>query len=542
MSDTQTSEKPKTMLILKSQPAALGSVESYLKNRGWQIHTTANLKEALVYIITKKPAFVAISIDHPNRKVRALPKILTQGIPCTAIVFAESNSSSSYKALNDMQVDYRVYPPATGPAFERCVNKYLKDQQLPANEESLREMIKSNSNFDSDSNYAVKVKHHEQKLKDNSAPAFEDDKTKDLLSQFLKNATIESTVSVKGKGPDDNLIFAQAIDEDEDEGNYQFKTETPDSIGYIPGESPTGEMNEASQTGKRAGNMGSVTEQGANGNIGTAHDGEDSREQQQKPKRQGWAPIGNDAGVHIKSAKTVNDKGETLIVRGTEKALQESVVVKEGPIKELLEDSTSVACIVVKSDRFSGYLVAVMAENRKIDQKFVDTIKVRLFKFLKDNGEDLADSNPMDIQIKQVPFEPWAVEYADFLRKSVHEGNEVAMAFFPRSGIKIEFEESHDKDMVKISLNDLEGDRKVEFDLYVYLPSNNKFLLYTPKGGVFYNKQLVKLKKQGVTHMHIPKTADQDVSKYKARNYLNDLVDDFEKKQEEQDPKKKKAA
>jgi hypothetical protein len=61
----------------------------------------------------------------------------------------------------------------------------------------------------------------------------------------------------------------------------------------------------------------------------------------------------------------------------------------------------------------------------------------------------------------------------------------------------------------------------------MFLPTNNKYLLYTPKGGVFYDRQLERLKKQGVTHMHIDKVAAPAISKYRAENYLNDLVDDF---------------
>jgi hypothetical protein len=176
--------------------------------------------------------------------------------------------------------------------------------------------------------------------------------------------------------------------------------------------------------------------------------------------------------------------------------------------------------------------VAVMVKNRKIDQAFIDSVKTKLFKFLKENGEEVKDGDGMEIKIKQVDFEPWALEYAEFLRKSVHEGNEVAMAFFPRRPIKAILEDSHHKDMAKIQLNELDGDRQVEFDLYVYLPTNNKYVLYTPKGGVFYNKQMDRLKKQGVTHMHVQKDAVAAISKYKAQNYLNDMIDSHEQKQE----------
>ncbi|MGZ3745645.1 MAG: hypothetical protein ACXVBQ_17400, partial [Pseudobdellovibrionaceae bacterium] len=175
--------------------------------------------------------------------------------------------------------------------------------------------------------------------------------------------------------------------------------------------------------------------------------------------------------------------------------------------------------------------IAAMGKNHKIDKVFMEGIKERLFKFLKENGEEVSKNDSLGINIKQVDFEPWALMYAEFLRKSVHQGNEVAIAFFPRRPIHTILEESSHHEMAKLPLEEFQGDRQVEFDLYVYLPSNNKYVLYTPKGGIFYNTQMDRLKKQGVTHMHIEKNAAEAVTKYKAQNYLNDMIEDHEQNQ-----------
>jgi hypothetical protein len=261
---------------------------------------------------------------------------------------------------------------------------------------------------------------------------------------------------------------------------------------------------------------------------------------QQQAANPKWAPATDtDKQIHVKD-KNAREKDITLMARGTQKALEESVEVKEGVVHQKIEETTNMACIMVESERFSGYLVAVMGKDKKIDADFIGTIKNRLFKFLKENGEDVSEDDTMGLKIKQVDFEPWALEYADFLRKSVHQGNEVAMAFFPRRPIKAILEDSTHHEMAKIQIGDLKGDSAVEFDLYMYLPTNNKYVLYTPKGGIFYNKQLDRLKKQGITHMHVQKEAAQAISKYHAQNYLNDLVEDYDQKQS--NPSKTNAA
>jgi hypothetical protein len=137
----------------------------------------------------------------------------------------------------------------------------------------------------------------------------------------------------------------------------------------------------------------------------------------------------------------------------------------------------------------------------------------------------------MNLKIKQVPFEDWAIEYAEFLRKSVHKGDEVAMAFFPHANVKANFSDSASDDMLAVSLEDLKEDTPVEFNLYVYLPANQKYILYTPRGGKLYGKQKEKLAQQGVSHMHMMKNDVQDFNKYRAQNYLNGKIEEFEVKQ-----------
>lgn len=639
MSETQGVEIPKTMLILKSNPTALGVVETFLRNRGWRIYSTANLKEALVQIVSNKPSYVLISVDHPNKKVRALPKLLAQAFPVACIAFAENQNSASFKMLNESPTEYRVYPPVTGPAIERCVNKYLKDQQTRATVQSANDTFKGEKDTNGNDMIAIKGGGNGN-IEIKGGGDIGGDAGK-LFAQLLGEEGNITTTATSNK-VDNNQVFATAVDEDDykptesnyiPSGNSGNKNQNDSLPSYLqakgdntsgaqggkngfgqtyvqkgsagPGGTvvpPTGDNsgwgnaqggpgNSSNYSGQQGGpqagsnysgqqggaadgnpssrqdDLGGGTQRpqypgrpneqdengwggngpagagGANANEndkngrgaeGIPAEGLGSREYRRRQAASNWAPMKEDRDQveRIREKRAKSDANQTLIARGTQKSLEESVMVRDGVVKEKAQDSTSAACIVVESERFSGYLVAVMGKNRKIDQSFIDSVKLKLFRFLKDNGEEVKDGDGMEIKIKQVDFEPWALDYAEFLRKSVHEGNEVAMAFFPRRPIKAILEDSHHKDMAKIELGELQGDRQVEFDLYVYLPTNNKYVLYTPKGGVFYNKQMDRLKKQGVTHMHVQKDAVAAISKYKAQNYLNDMIEDHEHKQD----------
>lgn len=117
----------KSLLILKSHVRNLMGMESFLRKRDWHIDSTTNLKEALRFLIKNKPTFMMISADFPHRKIEELSGIIAKLFPVCTISFAESNSVESYQFISAMGTNYQLYPPVTGPAFERIVNKFSKE-------------------------------------------------------------------------------------------------------------------------------------------------------------------------------------------------------------------------------------------------------------------------------------------------------------------------------------------------------------------------------------------------------------------------------
>lgn len=221
----------------------------------------------------------------------------------------------------------------------------------------------------------------------------------------------------------------------------------------------------------------------------------------------------------------------SLIVKGAQTALDESVHVAN-PLSEFneIKIATNVACITINSPRFSGYLVAALGADRKIDEDFMTTVKERLFSFLRANGEIIKDDEGMSLKLEEVEFEEWAISQADFLRKSVHGNDEIAMAFFPSKETSVKLEQSVSQKMLQMNLEELKDDTVVEFDLYIYLPSNQKYLLYTPQGKKLGGNQRGRLREKGVTHMHLRKESAGQVKRYRAQTYLNDMISQYKKK------------
>jgi hypothetical protein len=634
--DPQT-EKRK-LLIIKSHPQSLGPVEGFLKNRDWEIKSTHNLKEAMVFLVQNQPQFVMVSIDHPNKKVRNLPKVLSQAFPVCVIAFAEHSTPSSVKILNDCNSGYAIYHPITGPAVERMVNKYTKDQSAnPQAAAAQRSWDSAGGNGSG----VIAIRGGEaggeasststQNFLANLMGALDSSATSGNFASFAQGTAADGTMTALQPGmagyipptsqdPNANGIaggagqnsmggFAGGGQQNSQSGANGFLGGQQDGTNGVGGNSsqngghgfangmsgnamngmngsgtadgstngnspfgsgsPFGNQNPYGQNdsdfnhnstpssdnnsgvnpnhpgfmGKNGSAAASDTLDPNDPNYDPYGDGGESAYAGRKKNETMWAPMdadGKNKKQHAlkETADEVAKDPGSLILKGTREAMEKACVITER--KRKVEIATNVACILVESGRFSGYLVAAMAEHLTIDIHFIEKIRTRLFKFLSENGENLQNNETMPIKIKQVPFAAWAVEHAEFLRKSVHEGNEVAMAFFPRSDLKAEVTTSPDEEMAAVKIHEMRTDVPVEFNLYVHLPRNNRYVLYTPEGGVFLSEQKTRLVNQGITHLHVLRMELQNLDKYRAQNYLNDKIDEYQEQLEKEATDSKK--
>lgn len=525
------------LLIITSGKGNLGPAESFLKNREWKVKATSNLKEALIFLVQEQPPFVMVSVDHPNKKVRNLPKVLTQAFPVCVIAFTEDTSAAGFAVLSSSATEYLIYPPITGPAILRTVNKYYKDQQTKGSDGNF--VRSSNGSGEGDDGSVIAIR--------GAGAGFDSSKSQNLLASLLGEDAIG--VIPGNRGSDLGSAGGNSTSQSSTTPNISMipnggsQTSTPNApFGSVSSQNTPqapigsgGVQNTPSAVQKGPNNRPmSATEEGAG--MGQAYSaGGDS----DKNAGQGWVPVHK--GKKQKNRRYTPEelenlpeatKKDTLISKGSKVAL-EDVSVKT-PHQESVQVGrpAHVACLIIESNRFSGYLITAMGHERKLDKEFLNQIRKRLYKFLKESGEELSDKEHMKLRIRQVPFEDWALEKAEFLRKSIHNGHEVAMAFFPRQDLQGQVGSSAAEEMATIRLSEIMNDTVLEFNAYVYLPKNDKYVLYTPRGAVFYGVQKERLQKQGIQNLHVFKEDLEDVTRYRAQNYLNSKIDEYEEEQE----------
>lgn len=626
------SEIRKSILIIKSKPNAVSTVETFLKNRDWIIRSACSPKEAIQVVLQQKPSFVILAADHPDKKILALTKIIPQALPVFMMGFVENNKAEAYRFLRELPLQYKINPPITGPAVERMVNKILKDQErgeAPAAAAGAKAP-------GADANSKVTVKSNGGK--DDGSMTFSSDKgplggpslltgeggsdfngmgvtggagadgssvngggfggskaDSDLAASLMSQLGIEDDGSLSGGdassgvggagmgtggstgagsgtglggglglGSDENskansgegLNFGKAAYMPKPDYGTEPKKKAP-TISYLPNDpkKPNGEgasfgstqvidtaaadphrdgegSFEAGDTASKLSVGGPNGEQKAAGEVGSM--GHNAQPLRGATTKSGGTvtPVSLNNVEHTAIFKS---KPETrnLISRIAEEALQ--TTAKPGNITPVAKTKavTELMCFIIKSTRFSGYLVCAMAKNERFQEAFTNALQNELRALFERHGEPIEDRGHLDLQIREVEMESWAQEYADFLCKSVHEGQEVAMAFFKDDNVDPQVKESARADMAAVQIADINAEEIIHFNMYLYLPTNNKYVLYTNKGSKFYDSQKKRLMDSGMAQMHIKKTELNDFRKHQIQTQLNNTVDRHNAKKKE---------
>jgi hypothetical protein len=400
----------KSILIISASPGGLEASQLYLASRGWIVKITDDLKLALQYLGESQPEVVLVCLDHPNKNIKLLPKLILERVRCCVIVTTQKSTLAHYNLLHRANCDYKLFPPSSGPAIEKTASKYLK-----------------------------------------------------------KMASLWDTPA--GKEPKRSGISPR-----------MFKL----NINQRPTETVMDYAN-----------------LGINQKFEVNLSGEGSRQE-----------------------------ASNILVRGAESLISEIIAPtspkeKEDVVWTPIQSTTNITCMLIECKGFQGYLVAALGKDCRLDETFVSVIHKHLTKFLEEQGEVVSASDTFQMQIKPVAFLDWAEEYADFLKKSVHKGNEIAFAFFPLEGVRASYQSSAVDGMLSVPIKELYGDTKVNFDVYIFFPANNKYVLYTPAGSVFYSHQQQRLSERGVTSVHIKREDLKELNRYRAQRYFNAIVDEY---------------
>jgi hypothetical protein len=196
-----------------------------------------------------------------------------------------------------------------------------------------------------------------------------------------------------------------------------------------------------------------------------------------------------------------------------------NALAPNAPPKETVQLVKRITCFRVNSLKMAGYLIIAYGQDRRLDAQWTADLQHQLKKHLSSFDQAPLIDPSEELVIEEIDFDQWSKEQAEFVRKASHHNAEVVMAFFKDTSSD-EMKPSVQPDHVQMDIHQLGGDTTVNFDVFIYLPQNARFVLYTPKGGTFYENQKQKLISDGIQSVHINKKHLNEIRRHRTDAFV----------------------
>ncbi len=518
MANNKDESVGKKILILKRSKQSLSGVEKYLSKRGWILFSTEELKVAVLKAMEMKPDYIFIAFDHPNPKATSLPKVFKQVLLSRTIPFVEIQSSYALHTMKKCDPKYFLTPPIIGPKIERILFKIEHDKQHendPAQQKTRVQfpsaggeemMIRVRGSGGGKKMEATSEAFKSLELKNQDEPSFLD------RDKIFNPAAVAGSERYAEESEFFDEVYGRATELSLDSNPDQ---EDPEVTMDLVGQAMKELLQQAPDSLKAKDLETPQSYEQRMMALFTTY----AKKNQLKIK-----DVGDDFKLHFRSALE-DSTFKTL------KYLENSFEKQD--VAQILSNTKGAECFLIQGDGFKGYFIAasssgpIRGPEKKIN--YFKLIEEKLKEYLKESEAQVDVSESIQIQFQEVNFQSWSVEKADFVHKAILDGEEVALAYFSADHPDLVTRESKDRDMLAISLHEFMGGVPVEFDLFIHLPANDKYIHYTKEGFALSLGQKDRLDNRGVEAMHIQNEDLPDLKKYRVQNYFNSIIQDFKK-------------
>ncbi len=181
-------------------------------------------------------------------------------------------------------------------------------------------------------------------------------------------------------------------------------------------------------------------------------------------------------------------------------------------------------CLVVQSDSWCGYLLIASQIQIKNDDYQIILQNWLQSQFI--NMSEISENDYFEIQLqnREVDLKTWAKVNSDYTETIENETSEVLISFFSIDPKYLILELSEAYEMLEVPLHLVESDQKISLSLFLHLPDNKKYILYTPADQILSSQQKKKLQEKNVEKLFTPMDFEKELQKIKAEYYLNESV------------------
>lgn len=203
----------------------------------------------------------------------------------------------------------------------------------------------------------------------------------------------------------------------------------------------------------------------------------------------------------------------------------------DGTSLEPLHSTKQLSIFKIQCGDQQGYVSCAWGTNQNLPADFSEKIRASLNHFFKNQNVGFSSENVFHLEIIPVDFKSLSEKTARFMQDAIHLNKELGVAFFLKpKDFSFYHPDPAVPGMLYINISDIEQDSLFTFDLYLYMPENQKFILYTPKGLPLYKHQMERLNERGISKMHFYEQDRQEADKSEAKYFLESLAKKIEAK------------
>jgi CheY-like chemotaxis protein len=505
------------VLVVVNDPSSINWSLTFLERRSHQVQVVTNFKETLDAMESFKPHIILVSWNLKNVDVKKFYKFVTERFKLPCIAFAEDTSPTTSIALMSSGLPHHILAPVSGlnmhtkidavltvngkknslvpPALEKAVQVYM--DEVPPDTSWAQVAIKSKDDGKNTLWRGSRANKSGPSGPSHDLYYFKGPRAPEYDSKLQKWKGAE-----QAKGP---ILMTERAHAD-------LLSETQEKMESAVLEYYSkGEKEQKAIEIQKSHRMLSEPQIDWKSAVAEAKQALPSLEKSESPEE--------------------SDQKETfsLLAAAVREALETSMgtnPARDGSADGLLCLQKAIA-VTVHSNRFKGYLICANAADIH-DTALVEAVSRRIWEIMEEKGEDIkVVPEIMNLDFDPINFLDHIQGRADFVITRGNSEKDVAFAFLPVKNLP-KAEEALDAIGEAAGLKVLGvpfegnfvGDTLLPFDLYLFLPKNNHFVLYVKKGTLITQKTINKLFNFGVKNVYVQETEKNLFFAYCAKNRL----------------------
>ncbi|MBY0554197.1 hypothetical protein K2P97_06690 [bacterium] len=548
-----SSEDKKVLLFIKSPSHNLKPLEAFLSKRNFDVHSESDIKNALVKALELQPDFIFLAWDHPNPKISQLPALITQSIMAPVVAYIMSNTKEATRKLNICPVNYKLYPPISGPAIERLVLKSGK--AAVAEQQRITQLRSKTKNQEELTQIRSDLLAH---LDENSATptlsesaAYESEHQQDLNNKMLRNKSIVERNDILQRSAKVNLS-EEVINELKKSFNDKVKAplesllENLDDVSVMENDPMSNGEVIIQQGAENLQNLGTIVQKG----LGEATTlGSTIQKNIINPEGIGnviqkGTGMGEDFGSIVEknlsnshNLGSITEDGTTVeIPDHVEKDPRARAAYLEMALKEKenkqFKPSTNrqlrAYCMSVYSDNWCGYLV--ISTDANLDFSTIDLVFTEWIKLQFNNLQEIDEYDFFEFKFIDQGFIDELAPKADYFEQVTVRHYTLNVLFFPIDPTKMTLELNDEKNLIQVTTEEIPSDVELSFSLHLHLPENKKYLVYTQVNKALSLDQKKRLIANRVHILFTPVDFEKEYKKFIAEKNVKELYTNMKKK------------